>query len=95
VYISYGHHSPVTLAHELGHALGLKDEEGRLGPVDIMHNLLPDGDLGANARSDLTVGQVFRMNVWNDSYLNTRLPQPPQRTCDATYPCPPAELDAR
>jgi hypothetical protein len=94
VYISYGHHSPVTLAHELGHALGLKDEEGRLGPVDIMHNLLPDGDLGANARSDLTVGQVFRMNVWNDSYLNTRLPPPPQRTCDAVYPCPPAELDA-
>jgi hypothetical protein len=94
VYISYGHHSPVTLAHELGHALGLKDEEGKLGPVDIMHNLLPDGDLGANARSDLTVGQVFRMNVWNDSYLNTRLPQPPQRACDDVHPCPPAELDA-
>jgi hypothetical protein len=94
VYISYTHHSPVTLAHELGHALGLNDEQGRLGPTDIMHNLLPDGDLGANARSHLRVGQVFRTNVWNDSWINTRLPKPPQRACNDRYPCPPVELDA-
>ncbi len=93
VFISYSHHSPVTLAHEIGHALGLNDEEGRLGNRDVMHNLLPDGPLGADARSHLSLGQVFRMNVWNDSWINTRKPAPPQRACDANQSCPPIELD--
>jgi hypothetical protein len=88
VFVSYGHHSTVTLAHEVGHALGLNDEEGMLGTVNIMHNLLPDGPLGADARSRLKLGQVFRMNVWNDSWINTRLPLPPRRACDASQTCP-------
>ena len=83
----------MTLAHEIGHALGLSDEEGRLGNRDVMHNLLPDGPLGADARSHLSLGQVFRMNVWNDSWINTRKPAPPQRACDASQSCPPTELD--
>jgi len=88
VFISYSHHSPVTLAHELGHALGLNDDIGELGNRDVMHNLLPDGPLGADARSHLTIGQVFRMNVWNDSWINTRLPKPIQRACDVGEHCP-------
>lgn len=93
IFISYSHHSPVTLAHELGHALGLNDEEGRLGRLNIMHNLLPDGPLGADARSRFKVGQAFRMNVWNDSWINTRLPRPPHRTCDDAQHCPPMGWD--
>jgi len=93
VFISYSHHSPVTLAHEIGHALGLNDEEGRLGNRDVMHNLLPDGPLGADARSHLSLGQVFRMNVWNDSWINTWKPVPSQRACDANQSCPRIELD--
>lgn len=93
VFISYSHHSPVTLAHELGHALGLNDEEGRLGNRDVMHNLLPDGPLGADARSHLTVGQAFRLNVWDDSWINTRTPRPLRRACDAVQPCPDIESD--
>jgi len=92
VFISYSHHSPVTLAHELGHALGLKDEAGSLGNRDVMHNLLPDGPLGADARSHLTVGQAFRMNLWNDSWINSRTPRPVQRACDTREPCPPTSM---
>jgi hypothetical protein len=86
VYISTSHHSAVTLAHELGHVLGLNDEEF-LGGLNIMNSLLPDGPLGAEARSLLTVGQGFRMNVWNDSWITTRLPRPPLRACDEIQ-CP-------
>lgn len=94
IYISYTHRSNGTLAHELGHALGLNDEPGRLGPTNIMHNLLPDLPLN-NARSRFTIGQGFRMNLWNDSWINTRLPRPPQRACnEAQEPCPTVELDA-
>jgi hypothetical protein len=94
VFVSYSHHSPVTLAHEVGHALGLNDVEGRLSNRDVMHNLLPDGPLGADARSHLTIGQVFRMNVWDDSWINTRMPKPAQRACDdAAQPCPKEETD--
>jgi hypothetical protein len=93
VFISYSHHSPVTLAHEIGHALGLNDVEERLGNRDVMHNLLPDGPLGADARSHLTIGQVFRMNVWDDSWINTRTPKPLQRACDTKQPCPEEETD--
>jgi hypothetical protein len=87
VYVSTSHHSSTTLAHELGHALGLNDEE-LLGALNIMNGILPDGPQGAEARSRLTVGQAFRMNVWNDSWINTRLPRPTQRTCYGTQQCP-------
>jgi hypothetical protein len=96
VYISYDRHSNVTLAHELGHVLGLQDELGRLGSVNVMHNLLPDGPLGADARSRLTVGQAFRMNVFDHSWINKRLPAPPNlRACTVAEPCPEVATDAR
>jgi hypothetical protein len=97
IFISYTKHSTITLAHEIGHALGLDDEEEALGALNLMHNLLPDGPLGADARSRLTVGQVFRMNVWNDSWVRFILPTPrPTRLCRTNNePCPPVALDAR
>jgi hypothetical protein len=97
IFISYTKHSTITLAHEIGHALGLDDEEEALGVLNLMHNLAPDGPLGADARSRLTVGQVFRMNVWNDSWITT-VPTAtrPTRLCrTASEPCPPVDLDAR
>jgi hypothetical protein len=92
VFISYTHHSPVTLAHELGHALGLNDEE-EMTALNVMNSLLPDGPQGADARSRLSVGQAFHMNVWNDSWINIRSPKPPVRACDDVHPCPPMALD--
>lgn len=94
IFISYTKHSTITLAHEIGHALGLEDEEDRLGALNVMHNLLPDGPLGADARSRLTVGQVFRMNVWNGSWITTRTVGAPKRLCRMSDPCPPVDLDA-
>jgi hypothetical protein len=94
IYVSYTRHSSITLAHELGHVLGLNDEEATLGEINVMHNLAPDGSLGADARSRLTVGQVFRENIWEDSWL-PRTTSGPTRFCDATSPCPPVTIDAR
>ncbi|MFL5492818.1 MAG: hypothetical protein ACJ8DC_00385 [Gemmatimonadales bacterium] len=93
VYVSYTRHSPITLAHELGHVLGLNDEGDALGTINVMHNLAPDGPLGANARNHLSVGQVVRMNIWNDSWITTGTTVPPTRACDALAPCPPTALD--
>jgi hypothetical protein len=97
IFISYTKHSTITLAHEIGHALGLDDEEETLGALNLMYSLAHDGPLGADARSRLTVGQVFRMNVWNDSWITT-VPAAtrPTRLCRiASEPCPPVDLDAR
>ncbi len=97
VFISYSRHSTITLAHEISHALGLVDEEEALGVTNVMNNLSSDGPLGADARSRLSVGQVFRMNVWNDSWITkvhpaARIPRLCRTWMD---PCPPVALDAR
>jgi hypothetical protein len=94
IFISYTRRSPTTLAHEIGHALGLKDEEPNLSDINLMYNLAPDGPLGANARSRLTIGQVFRMNVYNDSWTAIRAGKS-TRGCIETSPCPQVDLDAR
>jgi hypothetical protein len=95
VYVAYTRHSTTSLAHEIGHALGLNDEDGNLGTVNLMYNLAPDGPLGADARSRLRVGQVFRTNVWTDSWINTRWPPPLHRSCDVVEPCPELGLDVQ
>jgi hypothetical protein len=96
VYISYTRHSPITLAHEIGHALGLDHVLSTVsGGINVMDGLADDGPLGANVRSRLTVGQAFRMNVYNDSYLTKLSPLPLTRRCITSEPCPPVELDAR
>jgi hypothetical protein len=94
IYVSYTRHSTVTLAHEIAHALGLNDEEEELGVLNVMYNLADDGPLGADARSQFTVGQVFTMNVWNWSYLIVGSAAP-QRNCNQWDPCPGMSLDVR
>jgi hypothetical protein len=98
LFISYTRHSSVTLAHELGHALNLGEAEGTLGAVNVMNNLAPDSPLGASARSRLTLGQVFRMNVSGDAWVNTAAgPRVGAltRSCVLVGQCPPLDLDVR
>ncbi|HEY8256715.1 MAG TPA: hypothetical protein VIG08_03600 [Gemmatimonadales bacterium] len=95
IYVSYTRHSSITLTHELGHVLGLKDEEPTMGENNVMYGMAPDGSLGADARSRLTVGQVFRMNIWNDSWFAIPQPSAQKRYCDAVQPCPLVTTDAQ
>ena len=73
-------HSPTGLSHYLGRALGLMDVDGSGGfePNNVMWKAPNDG------RSELTLGQVFRLNFQAGSWLN-RSPISPRK--DATlYP---------
>lgn len=95
IYISYTRHSTTTLAHELGHALAL--EHGDLmGSENVMNSAAPDGPMGASARSHFTVGQVFRMNISDESWLNNKGPRSGlKRSCGIAGKCPPIEFDVR
>jgi hypothetical protein len=41
------------------------------------------------------VGQVFRMNVWDWSYMTIGSTTAPKRSCDNWDPCPTVSLDVR
>jgi len=63
-------YSPTSFAHHLGHALGLDHVSGAddLAWDNVMWSApYPSG---LEARSDLTLGQVYRMNVLPTSWLN-------------------------
>jgi hypothetical protein len=94
ILVSYTSQSTLTLAHEIAHALKLEHPGATLDALNLMQDLLDDGPLGADARSRLTVGQAFIMNVENESWMATADPGP-TRLCWSTDPCPPAVLDAR
>jgi len=75
VLIEWGDREPETLAHEIGHMLGLHypplPEFGHtryLTGFNRTHNLMWTGD--DSPRDHLSVGQVFRMNVDEHSWLN-------------------------
>jgi hypothetical protein len=57
-----------------------------------------DGPLAADVRSQLTLGQVFRMNVSSDSWLNdAHGPRVGETTriCGIGGRCPSQDFDAR
>jgi hypothetical protein len=107
LFISYTRHTPTALAHEIGHALSLKHPEDMAADLDLdkmlrstnlMSSAAMDGPLAADVRSRLTLGQVFRMNVSDDSWLNdNRGPRTgaAQRLCRIGGRCPPQDFDAR
>jgi hypothetical protein len=83
VFVSLGSRTPATLAHELGHALGLQGPTGHTGPpgmwgvdkamtgftsTNIMWTGL-NADEGAQQKH-LSLGQAYRMNATNESWLH-------------------------
>ena len=95
IYISLQDYAEVTLAHELGHALGLRGTMGhvtrqRFGSGNIMVGSM-DIDV-LEGRDRFSLGQAYRMNVEEDSWLNrgsaTRVTSWCQDEISAQFPCP-------
>ena len=95
-------HSSTTLAHEIGHAYGLRPaicgghtEPPKFGPDNIM------AAGGGDERVSLTLGQVFRMHshmdAWGGSMLiHNNIPSAPARLCAPNVigpACPALEVD--
>jgi len=117
IYISIAEHSQNTLAHELGHAFGLQgstehtgEELDTLVPGFENHNLMWSKLSSGTARvqNHFSLGQAFRMNADERSWLNRKgapagalkpLPCHPTRRDDQVKfakdeaPCPPLALD--
>lgn len=95
--------SSTTLAHEIGHAFGLRpaicgghtDQLQGFGPENIMHAG------GGDERTKFTLGQVFRMNTQDDGWGGTVLitdgdSARPRRSCPPNYTdarCPGLSID--
>jgi hypothetical protein len=68
--------TPTTLAHELGHAYGLRPAfcaNGHRG--DAANIMFPSSTTSTVPRTTLTLGQVFRMNTHGDDWGGTMLIQ--------------------
>jgi hypothetical protein len=94
VYVSWAAHSPPTLAHEVGHSLGLLfPDDGHtqslagFDPTNLMTSYLPD-DQAAGIRDHLTLGQAFRMNVDSASWLNLPASGPIREASALRLACP-------
>jgi hypothetical protein len=100
IYISLSDHSEVTLAHELGHAFGLRDPMGhvtkrRFGSKNIM---LTGPDVKTpDQREHFTLGQAYRMNRDQGSWLNQSIGGRETTSCqnliNLQFPCPLLRLD--
>jgi hypothetical protein len=104
IYLSVGWRSPTTLAHELGHLLGLRDPCGHPGfgaaasvagftSSNIMWSELSDSE--AEAQSHFSLGQAYRMNTEEQSWLNRKTGPSGQairsgetRKCESGPPAP-------
>ena len=109
VFVSLDIKMESTLAHEIGHALGLIIPLDLSGHVDEMSLQVPfpghRGNLmdgGAEDITNITLGQIYRMHFDSLSWLNVGLPpsvRPPSlRDCgEKVYehsPCPPLTVRA-
>lgn len=90
---------PFTLAHELGHAFGLRPSACH-GHVDNLRlpsgrlafhleNIMHPGPFEAGKRKILTLGQVFRMNTQQDPWGGTMLIANGLRPIEDGRKCPP------
>jgi hypothetical protein len=81
------------LSHHLGHIFGLNDVDSDLdlSPLNLMWND-PLDPVGLDARVELTLGQVFLMNLHPTSWLNRSILSgrlgDPTVNCTPTQPCP-------
>jgi hypothetical protein len=94
-------YSSTSLAHHLGHVLGLDDvsDADGLTATNLMWSDPLDA-MGLDARMELTLGQVFRINLYPSSWLNASpvsdRPTDARRVdCGDTQPCPAISLDIR
>ncbi len=83
IFISWAEYSPTTVVHEFGHALSLAAPylDFGLGHTNFLtgfhrDNIMWDAvDLEVRSLQDhLSVGQIFRMNLHQKSWLNLTLP---------------------
>ncbi|HSD30993.1 MAG TPA: hypothetical protein VLB49_03720 [Gemmatimonadales bacterium] len=109
VYVAWNSHSTTTLAHELGHSLGLQfphdGHTDKLKGFDLTNFMAAflDDKARANARDNVTLGQAFRMNVDAASWLNLDASGPireaaaPRLACQCDpytpKPCPGLAVD--
>ena len=105
ILISWAAGLATTLAHELGHTLGLRDDAGHTNDREGFGytNMMWGGESidRALARAYFTPGQAFRMNFDTNSWLHrttdAAAPRPkPEQTCgppEAGLPCPPLAWD--
>lgn len=75
IYVGWSPHSPTTLIHEVGHALGLtlpgQGHTDTIRGFDRSNVMMSgDYDLDPGGRRRLTAGQAFRMNADPGSWLN-------------------------
>lgn len=105
VVISASGKSPTTLAHELGHLMGMHQRslalDGHTGPIASIDpsNLMDEHEDPSKAgnRSWLTLGQAYRMAFDLRSWLNRVAPGPRTKCCQqnpySNRPCPDLWLD--
>jgi hypothetical protein len=107
VYVSLSFGAPTTLAHEIGHALSLTFANGHTGtgtwmiiPGFTKQNLMWTGlSTDASAAQDrFSLGQAYRMNVNQNSWINVGGVRPPptilcQNNHTDAKPCPLLALD--
>ena len=100
VYVSLQRHTHTTLAHELGHVLTLQHSNPPVSGFDqtnLMWSYLETAK-EYNHRSAFSLGQAYRMNVDQRSWVNRAASRGmPPRTCqdDDTrrQPCPALHID--
>ena len=90
--------NPTTMAHELGHAYGMRPASGpggHVGPPDFpaANIMFPSGSTSTVPRSLLTLGQVFRMNIHSDGWGGSMMLQN-NTTGRSPRPCFPQLFDA-
>jgi len=109
IFVSVGSRAPNTLAHEIGHALGLQLATGHTGPPDEVSitgfestNIMWAGIDPENPDEQkfFSLGQAYRMNADDDSWVHALKSWPglPSRACHPSgplnrTPCPPLALD--
>jgi hypothetical protein len=93
VYVAWSWHSPTTLAHELGHSLGLlfphdghTEDLSGFDRTNVMASFLDDAH--SAVRDHISLGQAFRMNVDAASWLNVPASGPLREASALRLACP-------